>query len=278
MIQWKNSEFVAEFVGTFILMTINNAVIATYVLNPVKYSPNPLAMAFVAGIGAMIGIMASWRISGGHINPPAGKLPWRKVPHYLIGQYLGSFLSQVILFAIFYDEINALDGGTRSAFGTNVSTGGIFATYPAAHISIQTAFFDQVFGTMMLLLAVCALTDEKGINLPANIQPIIICLVVTALATATGHNCGCILNPARDVMPRFVTSLVGYGWEPFEPLGGHYWYVAGLLGPHVGAILGCYVYRWLITVYIDKLDDDEKKVKVDRPLEVLSNPVASDYM
>lgn len=52
----------------------------------------------------MLGITASLRTSGGHINPAVtvafavlGKLPWRKVPHYIAGQYLGSFLAQVFL-------------------------------------------------------------------------------------------------------------------------------------------------------------------------------------
>lgn len=95
---WVTREFLAELVGTFILMSVNNGVIATYILAPKKFDQNPLAMSLVAGIGAMLGITASLPVSGGHINPAVtvafavcGKHPWKKVPHYVLGQYLGKF-------------------------------------------------------------------------------------------------------------------------------------------------------------------------------------------
>lgn len=66
-------------------------------------------------------------------------------------RYLGSFLAQVFLFITYYDALNMFDGGVRSAYGTNTSTGGIFATYPPDHVTVFTAFFDQVFFTAMLL-------------------------------------------------------------------------------------------------------------------------------
>ena len=51
-----------------------------------------------------------------------------------------------------------------------------------------------------------------------------------------------ILNPARDLAPRIFTTIAGWGWSSFNPLGGHYWWVAGLVGPHVGAVVGGWVY------------------------------------
>ena len=244
--------------GTFILMVINNMVIGTYMLSPDKFpQQDPLAMAMVAGIGAMLGIMSSLRTSGGHINPAVtiafavtGKLKWRKVPHYIAGQCLGSFTAQVLIFITYYDAFNALDGGIRSAYGQNTSTAGIFATFPPDHVSLLTAMFDQVFGTAMLLIAVSAVGDNRGVKLPEFLQPVIIMLLVTALAAGTSHNCGAILNPARDLIPRVFCSIAGWGWEVYKPLGGHYWYVAGVIGPIVGAIIGCYTYHVLIGRYL----------------------------
>lgn len=54
------------------------------------------------------------------------------------------------------------------------------------------------------------------------------------------------MNPARDLAPRVFTVLAGYGWQSFTPLKGHYWYAVGVIAPHLGAILGVYIYEFLI--------------------------------
>lgn len=43
--------------------------------------------------------------------------------NYFFRQFLGSFLAQLFLYVNFYDAINDFDGGFRSAYGTNTSTG-----------------------------------------------------------------------------------------------------------------------------------------------------------
>lgn len=66
------------------------------------------------------------------------------------------------------------------------------------------------------MFAVLAVTDEKRIQTPAQIIPFIFALVITGVVTGFAINCGAVLNPARDFAPRLLTSLLGYGWKPFE--------------------------------------------------------------
>ena len=56
-----------------------------------------------------------------------------------------------------------------------------------------------------------------------------------------------ILNPARDLSPRIFTAIAGWGSASFAPIHGHYWWVAGILGPHIGAVIG----GWLYLLSID---------------------------
>ena len=56
----------------------------------------------------MMGIYVSYGVSGGHLNPAvtvamavSGKLPWKKVPIYMIGQYFGAFLGAVFVYLIY---------------------------------------------------------------------------------------------------------------------------------------------------------------------------------
>ena len=55
----------------------------------------------------MMGVVVSGGVSGGHLNPAitvaiasVGKFPWKKVPHYLAGQYLGAFLGSATVFLV----------------------------------------------------------------------------------------------------------------------------------------------------------------------------------
>ena len=73
-----------------------------------------------------------------------------------------------------------------------------------------------MIGTAFLAYAVVAIGDDKNMNVPKYLQPLYLMLVITGVCVAYGLNCGAILNPARDLSPRILTTLTGYGWEPFQ--------------------------------------------------------------
>lgn len=59
----------------------------------------------------MFGAYLALGVSGGHINPAItvalaaiGKFPWRKVPVYLLAQYLGGLISGLIVYLIYYGK------------------------------------------------------------------------------------------------------------------------------------------------------------------------------
>lgn len=89
--------------------------------------------------------------SGAHINPAVtvgfavlGRFPWKKVFHYMLGQYLGAFMSSAVIYMVYYEAFDAFDGGRRIAYGNDTATGGIFATYPAPHVTVTGALVDEV--------------------------------------------------------------------------------------------------------------------------------------
>lgn len=197
-------------------------------------------------------LKTSAKISGAHLNPAAslalaldGKLKWKLVPIYLLAQYLGGFLAAVMLMVNNWEAINALDGGQRSAFGSANSTGNIFATYPGAWVSPWAALLDQIIGTAILLFSLSALGDKRNSGLEERHQPLVIALIIGLVCLAFSPNCGAIFNPARDLAPRVVTYVFGYP-SVFEPVRGFYWLLAGVLGPHIGAIIGLFAYKILI--------------------------------
>lgn len=100
-------------------------------------------------------------IKGGHINPAVTltqafmkKFPWKKVWYFIFAQYLGAFLASGVVYLTYYECIAHFDHGLRSAFGNNTSTGHIFATYPAPHVTILGSFIDQVIIHLIIHLII----------------------------------------------------------------------------------------------------------------------------
>lgn len=207
--------------------------------------------------------ICSGKISGAHINPAAslafaldGRLKWRLLPIYICAQYLGGFLGALALFVNYSEAIKSLDGGYHS-YGEKNSTGTIFATYPGEGITIWGSLLDQILGTGILLFSLSAISDKRNANLEARHQPLIVALVIGLVCVAFSPNCGAIFNPARDLAPRLVTAIFGYH-NAWSPLNGLYWIMAGILGPHIGAIIGVFAYELLIGSSLKlKLDLDE---------------------
>jgi aquaglyceroporin related protein len=72
------------------------------------------------------------------------KISWNKVPIYLLAQYLGGFIGTAVVYANYYNAIDAYDFGIRSAFGEKTSTGSIFTTHPNPSANLGGALLDQV--------------------------------------------------------------------------------------------------------------------------------------
>lgn len=251
--------FLAELLGTFILVAFGVGCVAQTVLNSANFRFNFVIIALGWGFAVAFGVYVSGGASGGHINPAVtvcfalfGRLKWRFVPVYILGQYVGAFLASFCIYIVYYNQLDKYDNGTRQGpFTVNAtrSTAGIWATYPQNE-SIETwqCFIDQIFGTGLLVLMALAVTDKRNMEPPKGMIPLVIGFVVAGLITAFESNCGAALNPARDFAPRFFTSIAG--WEGVFGYRDYNWFWVPILGPHLGAILGGLVYNGCVGIHL----------------------------
>ena len=93
--------------------------------------------------------------------------------------------------------------------------------------------------------------DHLNLNTPKPLIPISLFILLAGLIVAFGYNCGPALNPARDIPARIFAYMVGYGPEIFSPHSGWYWLVGGLISPHIGGIIGSYVYHLGFGIHIE---------------------------
>ncbi|KAL5004123.1 hypothetical protein ScPMuIL_017579 [Solemya velum] len=270
-------EGLAEFLGTCILVLFGDGSVAQYVLSRGTLGSAD-AIHWSWGIGVTMGVYVSGGVSGGHINPSVtvalacvGKFPWRKVPFYILAQYLGGFTASALLYGVYHDALDNLDGGIRHVDGVN-GTAGIWSTYPQTFATLSTVLGDQVLGTALLLVLVLAITDDRNLNPPRGLLPISIGLIVVGIGMAFHLNCGYAINPARDLAPRIFTAIAGWGTEPFS-FRDYQWFWVPVLGPHVGAIIGACVYELLIDIHWP----DEYTVTTPTEKRGKTNDIAGNY-
>lgn len=255
----------AEFLGTFVLMVFGTASVAQMKLDP-SNSGSVLSINFSWGFAVMLGVFVSGGISGGHLNPAVsvalattGSFPWIRVAPYLIAQYLGSFMGSATTYWIYLDAISKFDRDNPNAAFT--STAGIFTTFPQDYLTLQGGFADQVVGTALLLLGVMAITDPRNMESPKHFVAFGVGCLVMTIGMTFGLNCGYAINPARDLSPRILTYIAGWGSQVFT-YGENFWWIP-IVGPHLGAIVGVWIYKLLVSVHWPPPPEEDKVTKVE---------------
>ncbi|KAK6294539.1 hypothetical protein J4Q44_G00353690 [Coregonus suidteri] len=245
-------EFLAEFLGIFVLILFGCGSVAQTVLSKGALG-EPLTIHIGFTLGVMMAVYVAGGVSGAHVNPAVslamvvlGKLPIKKFPVYVAAQFLGAFAGSCAVYGLYYDALMEHTGGVMQVTGVN-ATANIWASYPAKHISVLGGFVDQVIGTAALILCILAIIDGKNIGAPKGMEPLCIGLIIMAIGVSMGLNCGYPINPARDLGPRLFTAVAGWGMEVFSA-GGCWWWIP-VAGPMVGGVVGAAIYYLFIELH-----------------------------
>jgi MIP family channel proteins len=237
----------AECLGTFLLIAFGVGSVAQMVLSHHTLGTT-LSVNISWGLAVTMGVYASAAISGGHLNPAVTVtlavlrgFPWARVGPYVLAQVVGAFLASAVVFATYREALDAFDHGIR-AVGGDTGTAGIWATYPAAYLSIAGGFLDQVVGTALLIMGIFAITDTRN-AVPGYLGPIAVGLLVLVIGATFGMNAGYAINPARDFGPRLFTAMAGWGGEVFS--AGNGWWWVPIAAPLLGGIIGGFAYDLL---------------------------------
>ncbi|GAB3175534.1 MIP/aquaporin family protein [Streptomyces incanus] len=257
---------VAEFLGTFVLILLGVGSVAVAVVGlpgsgrqTVDFgAANWLIISWGWGLGVVFGVYVAGGISGAHINPAVTlgfavrrDFPWRKVLPYWLAQVVGAFVAAALVYACYRWAIDAANAKAGVPRDESLATYSIFATFPAEYFgnSWWGPLLDQIVGTGILLLLICALIDTRNTAPMSNLGPFLIGLVVVAIGLTFGTNAGYAINPARDFGPRLFTFFEGWGSialpGTFQWFSGYWW--IPIVGPLIGGVVGTGVYDLLIS-------------------------------
>jgi glycerol uptake facilitator protein len=231
--------FIAELLGTALLIAFGNGVVANVVLNK-TYGQNAgwIVITFGWCIAVFVGVFVSAPASGAHLNPAvtialamAGTFSWADVPMYILAQCAGAFLGSLVVWLLYLKHFEV----TADA----ASKRGIFCTAPAIR-SLGANFLTEALATFVFVIAVLHLTGPE--TKLGSIDALPVALVVLGIGLSMGGPTGYAINPARDLGPRLFHFLM-----PIPGKGDSDWNYAWVpvLGPIIGAAAAAFVYGLL---------------------------------
>jgi len=255
------SKYVMEFIGTYLIVFFGCGAVfvAIYVGAYKDLSPIMWMWAFAVAVPVYVGAA----ISGAHFNPSITialacwrGFPWGKVPAYIASQIAGAFCGAVTLwFALFkgfaapFEAANHL---VRGQFGSQLSSM-VFTCYipnPAAvgvtpeaysKVPLYAGFFSEFIATTLLMLLILALLEERNSLKPAmTFFPYALGLVIFLLVGITAPLSMASLNGARDLGPRILAYLLGWGRMAFPGPRGEFWILS--VAPICGAVFAGFLY------------------------------------
>jgi len=241
------SQFVAEFMGTLFLMLIGNGVVANVVLKDTKgFNSGWIVITTGWAFAVFTGVVIAAPYSGAHINPAvtiglaiAGKFAWALVPKFILAQMLGAMAGSFLVWIMYKDHFNrTADPLLKRA---------AFCTTPAIRNTFSN-ILSEIIGTFTLIFVIFYVTDpvmggdtETPIGM-GSLGAIPVTFLVWAIGLALGGTTGYAINPARDLGPRIVYSII-----PQKEKGDSDWSYAWIpvIAPLVGAGLAALAFLYL---------------------------------
>lgn len=236
------NNFLAELVGTAILIILGDGVVAGVLLARSK-AQNSGWIVITAGwaFAVAIAVYAVGQFTGAHINPAVtvalavnGVTPWGDVPLFIAGQFVGAFIGAVIVWLHYLPHWRETeDPGLKLA---------VFSTGPAIRATGPNVI-SEIIGTFVLVFGVLAVTGNEAPT-AAGLTPLLVGFLVFGIGLSLGGPTGYAINPARDLGPRIAHAVL-----PIAGKGGSDWEYSWIpvVGPIIGGVLGALAYTALFT-------------------------------
>src|SRR6266540_1590278 len=239
------SPFLAELVGTMILVVLGDGVVANVLLSRSKGQHSGWIVITTGwALGVAVAVYSVGALSGAHLNPAVslglaaiGKFPWNSVADYIIAQMIGAFLGAILVWLTYLPHWKeTADAGSKLA---------VFCTGPAIRMT-PLNLLTEIIATFVLVLGVLAILSPANLvpnsGFDKGFGPFLVGVLVWSIGLSLGGPTGYAINPARDFGPRLAHFVL-----PIAGKGGSNWTYAWvpIVGPIIGGILGAWFYKLL---------------------------------
>ena len=229
--------FLAELMGTAMLILLGNGVVANVLLERSGMKGGgTVQITFAWGLAVMLPAFIFGASSGAHFNPALtvalavdGSLAPGLVCWYVAGQMLGAMLGELLVWALYFRHFAATSDGVakRACFCTTPSI-------PCAPCN----FLAEALGTFVLVFAIKGIAQVPGVA--GGVSYILVFAIIVSIGMSMGGLTGYAINPARDLGPRVVYALLPMSGK--APANWRYAWVP-VLAPFVGALAAVGLYK-----------------------------------
>lgn len=229
--------YIAEFLGTMMLIILGDGVVANVNLNKSGMKGGgSVQITFAWGLAVMVPAFIFGAASGASFNPALtlalaieGTFDWALVPGYIIAQFAGAFVGGCIVWLLFKDQFDATtDPGSKL---------GVFCTGPSIP-NLPLNILSEAVGTFILVFAIKGIANVPGIA--GGFDKFLVFGIIVSIGMSLGGLTGYAINPARDLGPRLAHAVL-----PIKGKGSSNWGygIVPLVGPIIGAIAAVLLYN-----------------------------------
>ena len=212
--------YIAEFLGTMILIILGDGVVANVNLNKSGMKGGGTVQITIAwGLAVMLPACIFGAASGASFNPALtlalavdGSFAWSMVPGYIVAQFAGAFVGAAVVYLLFKGQFDATEDQATKL--------GVFCT-----------------GTFILVFAIKGMANVP--ELTDGLGKFIVFGIIVSIGMSLGGLTGYAINPARDLGPRLAHAVL-----PIKGKGSSNWGygVVTLVGPVIGAVAAVLLY------------------------------------
>lgn len=239
------SPFLAELVGTMLLVILGDGVVANVLLPRTKgHDSGWIVITTGWALAVTLAVYCVNSISGAHLNPAVtigmaliGKFAWSDVAAYILAQMTGAFLGGVAVWLAYLAHWETAQDKAAKL--------GVFCTAPAIRNPVPN-LLTEIIGTFVLVFGVLAVLSPRNLvpnsGFDTGFAPCLVGVIVWAIGLSLGGPTGYAINPARDLGPRLAHCVL-----PIAGKGGSDWAYAWIpvVGPLIGGIIGALSYKGL---------------------------------
>jgi glycerol uptake facilitator protein len=216
-------------------------------------------ISIIWGIGVSLAVYLTAGVSGAHLSPAVSialclfaGFEKHKLPFYILAQIAGAFAGALLVYTLYSSLFFDFERTQHMIRGSQASLelAGVFSTYPNPALSTGQAFIVEMVISAILIGLILSLTDDRN-GLPRGaLAPLLIGLLIAVIGGSMGPLTGFAMNPARDLGPKLMTFL--NGWGPIALTGGREipYVLVPIFAPILGGCLGAAAYRGLLARHL----------------------------
>ncbi len=226
-------KYLAELVGTMVLVLMGCGVAVSVGCNPVADQASVVATALAFGLSVVAMAYTIGGISGCHINPAitlgvflSGRMSAKDCGMYMLFQVIGGLIGAAILCGL------VMAGDSEFA----VAGAGLGANGVQPGITVMGALFAEIVFTCVFVLVVLGATSKTN-GATNNFAGLAIGLALVLVHLVCIRYTGTSVNPARSIGPAVFAQVAGGPAAAISNL------LIFIVGPFVGAILSAVIWK-----------------------------------